>query len=733
MKNYISILFAILLFSAGTVDAQPGQILEKDNRYDWIQTARIFLMDAYQPPFAPVLEYDAEAFAEIMSQMNVNVIRLGTMGKYATIQGIRFSTHPDQGERDLLQETIDACKPKGIKVIPYVSTGHKLAWSMVTEDYPEYARKSTPDGGLPDRSHMYVGEDHGTVCWMGPYRQAFFDYVEHVVRDYDIDAVYFDAWFPRYFWRGNRVCYCDGCRTGFRNDTGLELPYHENDRDYTPSELETIKKYYEWYDEEFMSNILLKVREMIKSHKDVPLISNINNPERMASQDPRINYAMDAFLYERGHSILERAEGVSVPRSVGLHVWPYIGTYHNWPRLSFQGLNYQQEIFTNLMFGGGSIVAQPTGYLYHPDNRQYVTYPFGIIEKHEKIYEGLENYPNVGVLFAYESPEDHVKRSSQHGVINARSASLGAFSACLYNHVQVSSISEFVLDNPDLLKKYPAVYLANVPGLSAERIKNVKEYVENGGSLIATYNTTMFDEEGNKLSRFELEELLRVRPLKPTGGLAEIIDSYQAMVGGPNDLYLKVSEIGTGYFSSEAGNKIYPVFYYEPVEVLDGGKVIMDIVTGNDQKSVLPGIVISDYGKGKVIYCSSTVESLYNSEGPDLTGELISEIVKIATPESPYSLEAPASLISNLTFKENAMVFHMTNWTGNKFERPWRNEYYLSPVEDVKLNIRIPDGKKVKSVSTLVDAKYKKRITKGSVELFFPKIEAYQGVVIEFD
>jgi hypothetical protein len=77
---------------------------------DWLQTARVFLLDAYQPPFAPELEYDAEAVAETMVDMHANILRLGTMGKYATIQGVRFSTHPDQGGRDLLAESIAACK-----------------------------------------------------------------------------------------------------------------------------------------------------------------------------------------------------------------------------------------------------------------------------------------------------------------------------------------------------------------------------------------------------------------------------------------------------------------------------------------------------------------------------------------------------------------------------------------------------------------------------------------------
>ena len=159
---------------------------------DWMQTARVFLIDAYEPPFAAKLEFDAKALAETMAHMNANTVRIATMGKYALIPGVRFTPHPELGSRDILAETIAACKPRGIRVVPYVSTGHKLAWTMVTRDYPEYAQRTSPGGG-PARSHMFVGEDHGTVCWNTPYRQAYLDLVERLVRDYDIDGIYFDT------------------------------------------------------------------------------------------------------------------------------------------------------------------------------------------------------------------------------------------------------------------------------------------------------------------------------------------------------------------------------------------------------------------------------------------------------------------------------------------------------------------------------------------------------------
>ncbi len=730
---YFCVTCGFLLINVRVTEAQGNRIRVKEENYSWLQTARVFLLDAYQPPFAPELEYDPQAWVETMTDMNVNVLRFPTMGKYATIQGVRFITHHAQGRRDLLQETIELCKPKGIKVIPYISTGHKLAWSMVTEHYPEYGQKTTP-GGLPDRSHMYVGEDHGTVCWMSPYRKAFMDLVEHVVKDYDIDGIYFDKWEPHYFWPRRKLCYCDGCRSGFREASGLEIPYHVRDEDYTPEDLEAIDQYHHWYKEFYMNEVVQKVKELVKSNKQIPLISNINDPQLMAGQDERILNAMDAFLYERGNSMLERAEGVGVPRSVGWYVWPYVGVYHNWPRLAFQGVDYQQEIFTNLMFGGGSIIAQPTGYIHHEENREYVRYPFGIIKKHEKEFEGLENVPNVGVVFAYDSPPEHVQRGWLSGITNSRTSTRGAFSACLYNHIQVGSVSEFILDDPEKLKAFPVLYLANIPFLSDERIRNIKDYVRNGGSLIASYATSLFDAGGKRQYRFGLEELFKVRAIVPKGELADIVSSYRSMVGGPNDLYLMADASINMNCSNTIENRLFPMWYYEPVEVLEGGQVVMDIVTGHNLEPVLPGVVMSNYGKGRVLYYASGIETLYDNQGPGITGELIKAFVKMVSdvPE-PYKLDAPAGLLANLAENEKRLVLHLTNWTGNKYEKPWKNEYYLAPVENVRLQIRIPYGKTIKDVKPLIETDFQKQVEENSVEVFFPRVDAYQAVVVEFE
>jgi hypothetical protein len=694
----------------------------------WIQTARVFLVDAYQYPFAPELEFDAEAIAAAMDDMHVNTIRISTMGKYATIQGVRFATHPDQGDRDLLAEMIAACKPHNIRVIPYISTGHKLAWSMVTRDYPEYAHVAQPGGG-PLRQHMFVGEDHGTICWSTPYRQAYLELVEHVVRDYDIDALYFDTWRPMYFWKSPRVCYCDGCTVGFRNISGRELPWHEEVKDYTAEELKVIDRYHAWQMDELVE-VLREVRRIVKSHKDIPLIYNINNPQKIVGEDPRILEQLDAFLYERGDSMLERAEGVSLARAAGLYVWPYIGGYHNWPRAVYSGLDYQQEIFTTAMFGGGSIVAQPTGFFTHLENRHIVRYPFGVIEKQARYFRGFDNVPHVVVIYGFRDPPGH-EQSGWFWNTNVRNATLGAFAACLSRHIQVSSALETLLDQPDLLAKYKVLYLADIPHLTPRRIENVRRFVERGGGLIVSYGASLYDAEGKRLERFGLEDVIRVAPAQVTRDQAHDIDNYVAMMGGPNDLYLVGRE---NAWDGNWNDRLVPAWHYEPVQALPGGDVTADIVRGDGMRPLLPGVVQSHYGAGRVVYLASALESLYGQNNMRVLGEFVEHLIdEVSSVQAPYIVDAPERVITNMTMQGQTRVLHLTNWLGNKFERNRGKEYYIAPIENIRIAIPQPTQGTIRFKQALVNANVQHRDLGDRLEIIIPRLEAYQGIVLTLE
>jgi hypothetical protein len=76
------------------------------------------------------------------------------------------------------------------------------------------------------------------------------------------------------------------------------------------------------------------------------------------------------------------------------------------------------------------------------------------------------------------------------------------------------------------------------------------------------------------------------------------------MTVNPYDLYLAGRQ-------RRSMSDVSPLWYFLPVRALDGGKVWKEIVTGDGLRPVLPGVIVSRYGKGRVVYCATALESLF--------------------------------------------------------------------------------------------------------------------------
>ncbi|MEP6595852.1 MAG: hypothetical protein ABJA71_07885 [Ginsengibacter sp.] len=87
------------------------------------------------------------------------------------------------------------------------------------------------------------------------------------------------------------------------------------------------------------------------------------------------------------------------------------------------------------------------------------------------------------------------------------------------------------------------------------------------------------------------------------------------------------------------------------------------------------------------------------------------------------------ALIANMTTSGNSYVLHLTNWTGNKYEKTHLREDYIAPVEHVRIALKNP-GKKIASVRTLTGSAFTMKKDMNSVELLLPRVEVYEGIII---
>jgi uncharacterized lipoprotein YddW (UPF0748 family) len=110
-----------------------------------------------------------------MVDMHANVLRIATSGHCGwMIPGTQFESSPDLGSRDILAECIAACKPRGIKVIPYINTSHTQKTSQIQ---PDWAQKLTPDGNYS--STWSMGEKVTPICFNSSYRQSFYNLINN--------------------------------------------------------------------------------------------------------------------------------------------------------------------------------------------------------------------------------------------------------------------------------------------------------------------------------------------------------------------------------------------------------------------------------------------------------------------------------------------------------------------------------------------------------------------------
>jgi hypothetical protein len=381
-------------------------------------------------------------------------------------------------------------------------------------------------------------------------------------------------------------------------------------------------------------------------------------------------------------------------------------------------------------FGGSPILYHTYFFTDHPEARGPIKEAFEILEKNDEYIRGFSSEKFCAVVWNNSDPPGHASDNWLWDN-SARLSSLGSFSACINNHIQTTSLLKQDLDNIDLLSKYKVLYLPDICYLTDKQMANIKKFVAGGGGLVMTYATSLYDEHGNKRLDFSLGEIAKIRYHKPDESYTEKVAESFAF-GSVQDMYLKTRP-GQEVISPPLAEGLIPTHLYETVEVLDGGAVAADIVLGTGNEPVTPGVVVARYGKGKVAYIAAGVGAMYLQTGIREYSDLVRDVVEYVSPdEASYEIEAPvASLITNMTVNGDKMVFHLINRSASNQERMWQNIYYIPPIENVTIKVKIPDRKKIKNITSFVPVAFSQKIKNNILEITLPRIEKYQAIVIE--
>ena len=492
---------------------------------------------------------------------------------------------------------------------------------------PDWRRISTDTTEIP-MIDMVKFAHGGMLCPLGPYGDFFIDVLCEIATKFpEVDGFTFDG----IHYGG--VCYCQHCRTNYRKDTGKEIP---------PTNMANpeFRQYQHWADRR-MENLLVRMQTRLKSiNPDLAIVSWTTNAGRWGhflsiprNMPTRMNLLMDAPDQE--FWLDETNKGTTVvPAIASAYIWattnhragfsePYILSHGNpYGKDSFPPHEILRRMMLTLTYG-----AQPSIAVSQPSYLQQAMYdnldeivarrPW-MTHKEPEAWGAMLLSDNSRNFYGYTGVEEKYMANV-----------LGMFRTAIEAHLQVVLVNDWNLTDEDLAK-YKVLILPNAACLGENQIAAIRRFVENGGGLVASLDTSLYDEFGNTRADFGLGDLFGVKfkgiPVTTEGGKPEDIDINFLKSVGP-DYWAKRKGIYS--YRNEQGSiidqglmKLYvgsdPVtFKGSAAQVALTTNTTTNKAIGTIQAQgvtgapVLPGVVTNEVGKGRVVYFAGAFDAGY--------------------------------------------------------------------------------------------------------------------------
>lgn len=325
-----------------------------------------------------------------------------------------------------------------------------------------------------------------------------------------------------------------------------------------------------------------------------------------------------------------------------------------------------------------------------------------------------------------------------YGGQNARAkvedASLGFYQALVEGRIPFEMVHDHLLDR-EHVDQFRTLILPNIAALSTAQCKQIEEFVERGGSIVATFETSLYNEWGVRQQNFGLASLLGVNyrgkiegPMlnsylslekdPATGQFSPLLNGFEnavRMINGVNQVMV-----------TPAGNDMYPLQVVPPYPDLPMEEVFpRKDVTGQ------VGAVMRQVGKGRVVYLPGDIDRTFWETLDFDQAKLLRNAVLWATNEpAPLTVEGKGVLDVSVWMQKDSITAHLVNLTNPMMMKGPIRE--IIPITKQEISVRIPQGRRVRRVHLLVagiDAQYTNK--DGVVRLTVPSIALHEVIAID--
>jgi len=623
------------------------------------------------------------------------------------------------GDRDVLGELISGCRKLGMVVI--VRTDPHATYDDVAEAHPDWI---AVDAGGAKRRH-WASPEMWVTCGLGPYNFEFMTEVKkEIMSRYRVDGIFINR------WDGSGMCFCEHCRRNFREASGHELPHTGNPQD--PAR----RAYILWHQERLFDLWRIWDTEVRKINPDSCVIPNTGGGATSSLDMRRIGELAPTLIADR-----QARRGLAVPWANGKNGKEFRATMGSKPIVGIFSVGAEEPYRWK-----DSVQSAAEIRLWVADGvanglRPWFTKFSGVlhdqrwlkpVEDLYRRYARWETYlrnerplAHVGLVYSQQTAWFHGERSEDH--------TLGWYQALVEARIPFEMVHDRLLDAAHL-DPFKALILPNIAALSDEQCQQLREFVAGGGSLIATHETSLYDEWGVKRNNFGLAGLFGVN----YGGKIEarMQNAYLRLEHEATHRHplLKGLEDAPRIIHGVSRVEVEPreQFPTSPLTLIPSYPDLpMEKVYPRVAKTDIAQVFLREEGKGRVAYFPWDIDRTFWEVLCVDHLKLLRNAVEWATNEEPpVTVTGPGVLDVTVWRQKASMTVHLVNLTNPMMMKGPVRE--LIPVGEQKVRIRLPNGVRATNVQLLATGK-KPRFERIRQELYVtvPAVLDHEIVAID--
>ncbi|MDA2926335.1 beta-galactosidase trimerization domain-containing protein [Acidobacteria bacterium AH-259-G07] len=673
-------------------------------------------------------QYDLEFWLDYFKRVHADAACLsagGCVAYYPT--KIPLHHRSDwMGDSDPFGDLLKGCRSMNMVVI--ARTDPHSVRQDVYEAHPDWI---AVDAEGRRRRHWATPE-RWVSCGLGPYNFEFMTKVhKEIVSLYRVDGIFVNR------WAGSGMCYCQQCQKNFRDAYGMELPRTRDPQD--PGR----RSYLLWRQKRLFELWRLWDAEIRRINPKARCIPNTGGGALSSLDMKSIGELAETLMADR-----QGRRGLMAPWGSGKNAKEYRATMGRKPIVGIFSVglvepyrwkdSVQNDAEIRIWVADGIAnglrpwFTKFSGTLY--DKRW-----LDVVEDIYKWHHGVERYlrnekslARVAIVYSqqtgwfYGGPEARQKVEDH---------TLGLYHALIEGRIPFEMVHDRLLD-PEHIGQFRTLILPNIAALSLEQCQQLRDYVKRGGSLVATFETSLYDEWGVQRSDFELADVfgvwfkgrvqrrmqnsyLRLEKDPTTGkfhpilaGLEDtsrIINGVQRVDVGPRQKYLNPPLTLIPSYPDLPMEEVYP-------RVLNSG---------------IPEVYLREVGRSRIVYFPWDIDRTFWEVMCVDHGKLIGNAVKWASnEEEPVTVTGRGVLDVTMWRQKDSMTVHLVNLTNPMMMKgPFRE---LIAIGEQKVRVRLPEGKKPKKVHLLVSGQSPQvQESAGYVSLTVPSIRDHEVVAID--